>query len=100
MVSSELKRRQKAEAKIQQKAAQQTVQPKVEKSEKISEEEVSPNEYFKLRTQAVAKLKELDQSRHPYPHKFHVSISLEDFIDKYSNLQPGNYIKFHLCAYI
>ncbi|CAG2067068.1 unnamed protein product, partial [Timema podura] len=44
-------------------------------------------EFFRLRTQAVSQLKETDQ--HPYPHKFHVSISLEEFIEKYSHLKDG-----------
>ena len=45
-------------------------------------------EYNKLRTQAVKHLK--DTNDNPYPHKFHVSISLENFIEKFSNnLKPG-----------
>lgn len=58
------------------------------KPEKINEEEISPNEYFKLRSSAVAELKKLPEN-HPYPHKFHVSISLEEFIEKYSSLEDG-----------
>lgn len=49
---------------------------------KISEEEISPNEYFKLRSAAVAELKK-SPATHPYPHKFHVSISLAAFLQKY-----------------
>lgn len=26
----------------------------------------------------------------PYPHKFHVSISLEEFIEKYKNVADGS----------
>lgn len=58
------------------------------KGTKIDEEEISPNEYFKLRSAAVTELKSNPQT-HPYPHKFHVSISLEDFIKKYSHLKDG-----------
>jgi lysyl-tRNA synthetase class 2 len=25
----------------------------------------------------------------PYPHKFHVSMSLPEYIEKYSSLEPG-----------
>lgn len=50
---------------------------------KINEEEISPNEYFKLRSAAVAELKKTPET-HPYPHKFHVSVSLEDFIEQYA----------------
>lgn len=40
-------------------------------------------EYIKIRTQAVAQLKATNEN--PYPHKFHVSMSLEAFIEKFSN---------------
>ena len=40
-------------------------------------------EYLKLRSQHVASLKAAGES--PYPHKFQVTISLNDFIDKYGN---------------
>lgn len=60
----------------------------VKKDKKIDEEEISPNEYFKLRSAAVADLKK-DPKTDPYPHKFHVSSSLESFIEKYSHLKDG-----------
>jgi lysyl-tRNA synthetase class 2 len=44
-------------------------------------------EYFRLRSQAVAQLKQTDE--HPYPHKFHVSISLAEFIDTYNYITDG-----------
>lgn len=61
-------------------------------AEKIDESEISPNEYFKLRSAAVMNLKK-DPSTHPYPHKFHVSISLQEFIDKYSSLKDGEQLE-------
>ncbi|EEB13620.1 predicted protein [Pediculus humanus corporis] len=54
----------------------------------INDENISPNEYIKLRSQAVMKLKE--KGKNPYPHKFHVTISLQDFINKYNNLPVGH----------
>lgn len=44
-------------------------------------------EYFKLRLQAINQLKEAGEN--PYPHKFHVSISLTDFITNYDHLGAG-----------
>lgn len=44
-------------------------------------------QYFKIRTQAIQALK--GTSEDPYPHKFHVDLSLTDFIEKYNHLQPG-----------
>jgi len=90
---SELKRRLKAEKKAKEKAeklaavaATQPAESAVPK--KQNEEDIDPNEYFKLRSSAVAKLKEDGET--PYPHKFSVSISLTDFIEKYSHIQPGD----------
>ncbi|EFA04272.1 lysine--tRNA ligase isoform X2 [Tribolium castaneum] len=92
---NELKRRLKAEQKAKEKAekvAQQPVETKP-KVKKESEEDISPNEYFKLRTQTVANLKSLGGDNHPYPHKFNVSISLQDFIEKYSGLKDGEVVE-------
>ncbi|CAG9784316.1 unnamed protein product [Diatraea saccharalis] len=88
----ELKRRLKAEQKVKEKAekvAQQPVVVSEKKSNKL-EEEISPNEYYKLRTSAVALLKSGSKSDHPYPHKFTVTTSLEEFIEKYNNINSGD----------
>lgn len=44
-------------------------------------------EYFKLRTQAVAQLRESGEE--PYPHKFKVTTSLQEFIEKYESLETN-----------
>lgn len=97
VVCSELKRRLKAEQKAKEKAekaAQQAEQPQqAQTQKKVNEEEISPNEYFKLRTQSVAGLKEIGGEQHPYPHKFHVSTSLEEFINKYQGLSDGEVLE-------
>ncbi|CAG9839031.1 unnamed protein product [Diabrotica balteata] len=93
---SELKRRLKAEQKAKEKAekaAQQPAQPQKNKETKPSEEEISPNEYFKLRSTAIDKLKDIGGEQSPYPHKFHVSSSLENFIEKYSYLKDGDILE-------
>ncbi|XP_039765271.1 lysine--tRNA ligase isoform X1 [Pararge aegeria] len=93
--SRELKRRLKAEQKLKEKAEKVAQQP-AESSEKKSskaEEEISPNEYYKLRTTAIAALKNGSKDDHPYPHKFTVTISLEEFIEKYNNLNSGDVLE-------
>ncbi|XP_075571623.1 lysine--tRNA ligase isoform X3 [Pelecanus crispus] len=98
---NELKRRLKAERKIAEKEAKQK-----EQSEKHSnkpsltsdsennigadEESLDPNQYYKIRSHAVQQLKGTNED--PYPHKFHVDLSLSDFIEKYSHLQPGDHL--------
>lgn len=101
---NELKRRLKAEQKAKEKeekdkqAAATTpangAKPKQEAAAaaKVNEEEISPNEYFKLRSAAVAELKK-SEATHPYPHKFHVSSSLEAFIERYGQLKDGDMLE-------
>lgn len=100
---NELKRRLKAEQKAKEKeekekaaaAAEGPTKAKPAASDalpKINEEEISPNEYFKLRSAAVADLKKVPET-HPYPHKFQVSSSLEAFIEKYQGLKDGDMLE-------
>lgn len=101
---NELKRRLKAEQKAKEKeekekaaaaAAEGPAKAKPAASDavpKINEEEISPNEYFKLRSAAVADLKKVPET-HPYPHKFQVSSSLEAFIEKYQGLKDGDMLE-------
>lgn len=97
MFCSELKRRLKAEQKLKEKAektAAQPVAPATEKKTlKAAEEEISPNEYYKLRTAAISALKKGSKDDHPYPHKFNVSISLEEFIENHKDLQNGEVLE-------
>lgn len=52
-----------------------------------STEEVDPTLYFENRVKAVEAKKA--KGINPYPHKFAVSISLPEFIAKYSSLEAG-----------
>merc|ERR1712142_9766 len=89
---NEQKRRLKAEQKAKEKAekdaaraATEKAKPKSEQSNKI-EEDISPNEYLKLRITQVKK--EQAEGKSVYPHKFHVSTSLGDFLKQYESLGP------------
>lgn len=98
---NEMKRRLKEEKKAKEKAeklaAQKEQQPAVKKSEAAGgalveeEEDIDPNKYFELRTKAVEKLKASGNS--PYPHKFHVDLSLTEFIEKYSSCADGTWLE-------
>lgn len=82
------KSKEKAEKDAAAAAAKAAQPVKEVAAAKVNEEEISPNEYFKLRSAAVAEMKKSPET-HPYPHKFHVSTSLEEFLDKYSSLKDG-----------
>ena len=57
------------------------------KLEDDSTEDLDPNLYFERR------LKQLDSAkgagRNPYPHKFHVSLQLPAFVERFSSLESG-----------
>ncbi|XP_066438695.1 lysine--tRNA ligase isoform X2 [Eleutherodactylus coqui] len=91
---NELKRRLKAEKKAADKEAKQKDQnekPQKEVEEAVDEESLDPNQYYKIRTQAIQQLKGTKDN--PYPHKFHVQMSLTQFIEKYNNLQVGEHLE-------
>lgn len=46
----------------------------------MNETELDATAYYDMRQKAVQDLK--DAGKHPYPHKFHVSLSLAAFIEK------------------
>lgn len=71
------KEKEKAEKSVQQNGIKESV-------DAINEAEISPNEFFKLRSAAVEELKKHPET-HPYPHKFNVTISLEKFIEQYNS---------------
>ncbi|CAG7819592.1 unnamed protein product [Allacma fusca] len=101
---SEMKRRLKAEQKAKEKKEKEDAKkntepvtngengaPKAKAKAKDAEGEISPNEYYKLRLQTMQELKE--QGINPYPHKFNVTISLEEFISKYNSLNDGDVVE-------
>jgi len=86
---NELKRRLKQEQKEKEKAAKEAAKPAQPSSAKKAadeEENIDANEYFKLRVNQVVQMKKEKGECSVYPHKFHVEISMSEFIDKYSGL--------------
>jgi len=79
----EFKRRTKQRAKEAAKAAKAAAAPAAPvASAKPKEEELNPNQYYELRSRQIKELKE-SQSPNPYPHKFHVTKSLSNYIEEY-----------------
>jgi len=99
---NELKRRLKAEQKAKGKAEKQAAAAaaQVNAPKKAAdgasgggatedEEILDPNQYYEIRQQSVANWKKVGEN--PYPHKFHVSTSLCDFIEKYKDIEAGTW---------
>ncbi|KAH3660519.1 hypothetical protein OGAPHI_007105 [Ogataea philodendri] len=89
---SELKKRQKLrslEAKKAEKAkkAAETA-PKVSKK-KDDLANLNPNQYFEIRSAQIDELRKPHTETNPYPHKFNLSMRLDEFRQKYSYLKKG-----------
>jgi len=87
---SEQKRRLKTEQKLKEKAEKEKNKPEEKEvtqvtKDALKDEEITPNEYFKLRSSAIQAM----GSEVAYPHKYHVDISMQDYIDKFSHLTNG-----------
>ncbi|KAK2761779.1 lysyl-tRNA synthetase [Arachnomyces sp. PD_36] len=92
---SELKRRQKVrqlEEKKREKAAAAPPKPEKKVSAEDAEGELDPRQYFEIRSGRVNKLRET-KSPNPYPHKFHVTDDLREFLKKHESIQKGEQIK-------
>ncbi|CCX34588.1 hypothetical protein FPQ18DRAFT_335945 [Pyronema domesticum] len=98
MVSkSELKKRQKkreadkrkAEKTVVVAAGKKAAEQPAEGAEKLNEEELTPNQYFEIRSRSINKLRETKSPVNPYPHKFNVTDKISDVIEKWSHLSKG-----------
>ncbi|SCU97482.1 LADA_0H06524g1_1 [Lachancea dasiensis] len=96
MVSkSELKKRIKQRQVDAKKAAKKaSAQPKPEPKKKATDSmaDLDPSQYFEARSRQILELKK-SHAPNPYPHKFHVSIGLVDFLHKYAHLKRGETLK-------
>lgn len=97
---TELKKRQKQranDAKKAEKAAKSAASaPKVAKK-KDQLVDLNPNQYFEIRSRQIDELRQANladgSAFNPYPHKFHVSIKLPAFAEKYKDLKKGESLK-------
>ncbi|KAG7029817.1 Lysine--tRNA ligase, cytoplasmic [Cucurbita argyrosperma subsp. argyrosperma] len=87
MKQKEEERRRKEELK--EKAKQEASQNK--KSVAVDDEEMDPTQYFENRLKYLASQKA--DGKNPYPHKFQVSMSLLEYIEKYGSLNNGDHLE-------
>lgn len=85
----EEERRRKEEEKAKQAAAMADSQGK--KSAAADDEEMDPTQYFENRLKYLAA--ERAAGEEPYPHKFHVSLSILEYIEKYGGLSDGEHLE-------
>ncbi|KAG5563653.1 hypothetical protein RHGRI_000001 [Rhododendron griersonianum] len=85
----EEERRRKEEEKAKQGAAVSNSQ--VSNPQMVDDEDMDPTQYFENRLKAIAALKIAGSN--PYPHKFHVSISILEYIENYQSLTNGAHLE-------
>ncbi|KAI8100510.1 hypothetical protein M9435_006994 [Picochlorum sp. BPE23] len=83
---AEKKARQAAEAAA--RAAEKAAKGDDVKLEDDASEETDPTKYYENRVKTVLAAKE--KGENPYPHKFHASMQLPAFVEKYSDLDAGS----------
>ncbi|XP_009857990.2 lysine--tRNA ligase isoform X1 [Ciona intestinalis] len=89
----QLKAQQKAKEKAEKAAKALENAPKEVKPEKTAskeEETLDPNQYLQIRKNTITTLRQ--NNIEPYPHKFHVSISLSAYVEKYNNIEVGSHL--------
>ncbi|RYG60891.1 hypothetical protein EON64_18975, partial [archaeon] len=94
-----LKKQQKAEeaakkkaAKDAEKAVKAAEQPaKAAKLGGDDAEEMDPTQYYDNRLRAITSLEEAGQTA--FPHKFHTSLRISEYIAKYSHIPDGEHIE-------
>lgn len=90
---SELKKRQKTrqiEAKKAEKA-KQNVNKQPKKKDIMAD--LNPNQYFDIRSRQIEEYRKANEADpaafNPYPHKFHRSLTVPEFSEKYASLTRG-----------
>ncbi|KAL6599541.1 hypothetical protein ACP70R_045678 [Stipagrostis hirtigluma subsp. patula] len=83
----EEERRLKEEEK-RNKAAAAAASGNPQKAPAADDDDMDPTQYFENRVKTLASLKAKDVN--PYPHKFPVSISVPEYIERYRNLSNGD----------
>ncbi|KAL8223043.1 hypothetical protein R6Q57_020442 [Mikania cordata] len=92
----ELKNKQKEEErrrKEEEKEKKAAAMPKsaVQKPSAADDDDMDPTQYFDNRLKILAAQKAAGLN--PYPHKFHVSLSILEYIEKYETLNSGDHLE-------
>lgn len=86
-----MKRRLKQREKEAGRAERAAENPANGNGDAVDEESLDPNQYFEMRVAAMNKMKAA--GKNPYPHKFLVSLTIPEFVTKYSHLKEGEHME-------
>ncbi|EME28005.1 lysyl-tRNA synthetase, class II [Galdieria sulphuraria] len=83
-----LEKAQRKAEKSQKRESEAKIAPNDKRNQ--DDEEVDPTQYLKLRTKLIEEARE--HGVDPYPHKFHTTCSIPNYIEKYRSLQAGEHL--------
>ncbi|WKA02791.1 hypothetical protein VitviT2T_020945 [Vitis vinifera] len=89
MKQREEEKKRKEEEKVKQAAAVSS--SKVQKPMAGDDEDMDPTQYFENRVKYLAAQKAA--GKNPYPHKFFVTLSILEYIEKYGALSNGDHLE-------
>ena len=88
-----LEKQKKLEAEKAEKAAKKAKEAEGKEKKPKEEEILDPTAYFENRSKMITELKK-NPNTYPYPHKFHVQLTVHQFINKYAPLtQNGQWLE-------
>ncbi|WOK97026.1 lysine--tRNA ligase isoform X1 [Canna indica] len=93
-LKKELKKKKKEEEnrlKEEEKKKKAAAVPQSNKPLAADDEDMDPTQYYENRLKVLALLKEAGTN--PYPHKFHVSMTIDEYIEQYKVLSDGTHLK-------
>ncbi|XP_057543621.1 lysine--tRNA ligase, cytoplasmic-like isoform X2 [Amaranthus tricolor] len=94
-LKKQLKNKQKEEErreKEKKKAEKQAEMPSQrQKSQAVDDQDMDPTQYFENRVKSLAAQKAAGIN--PYPHKFFVTLSITEYIEKYGVLNNGDHLE-------
>ncbi|ESQ48873.1 hypothetical protein EUTSA_v10020276mg [Eutrema salsugineum] len=92
-LKKELKMKQREEERKlkEEEKAKQAPKAQSQKSVAADDEDMDPTQYFENRLKYLAA--EKAKGENPYPHKFSVSMSIPEYIEKYGSLNNGDHVE-------
>ncbi|XP_020088778.1 lysine--tRNA ligase isoform X2 [Ananas comosus] len=97
-LKKELKKKQKEEEKRKKeeenmkKKAAEAANPQSQKAlAAADDEDMDPTQYYNNRLKVLSSSKEVGVN--PYPHKFQVSMTIVEYVEKYGSLSDGEHLK-------
>ncbi|RWR90194.1 lysine--tRNA ligase isoform X1 [Cinnamomum micranthum f. kanehirae] len=85
------KKEEERRLKEEEKKKKTAVAPSSEVQKQADDEDMDPTQYYENRLKVLASVKEAGVN--PYPHKFFVSMSIVEYVDKYRSLENGEHLE-------